>query len=38
MNLKFTKVRDVKSPERSGRNAGIDFFIPNVLGDLYEIK
>ena len=38
MNLKFTKVKDVKSPERSGRNAGIDFFIPNDLGDLYEIK
>ncbi len=25
----FTKTRDVKSPERTGLNAGIDFFIPN---------
>ena len=38
MNVEFAKVRDVKSPERSGKNAGIDFFIPNDLGELYEIK
>ena len=25
----FHKTRDVKSPERTGLNAGIDFFIPN---------
>ena len=25
----YTKTRDVKSPERNGLNAGIDFFIPN---------
>jgi len=25
----YTKIRDVKSPERTGLNAGIDFFIPN---------
>ena len=29
MKIFFTKVRDVKSPERTGKNAGIDFFIPN---------
>lgn len=29
MKINFTKVRDVKSPERFGLNAGIDFFIPN---------
>ena len=30
--LKFTKVRDVKSPERGTKNsAGIDFFVPNDL-------
>lgn len=27
--LKMTKVRDVKTPIRSGRDAGLDFFIPN---------
>lgn len=27
--LKFLKVKDVPSPERSGRNAGFDFFVPN---------
>jgi len=27
----FHKLRDVKSPERSGLNAGIDFFIPNDI-------
>ena len=39
--LKVFKTRDVKTPERSGRNAGFDFFIPNdidhdpVLGGFY---
>lgn len=33
--LKFTKVRDVKSPERgTAKSAGIDFFIPNDCGDI----
>ena len=27
--LKIFKIKDVKTPERKGRNAGIDFFIPN---------
>jgi dUTP pyrophosphatase len=27
--LKFSKVRDVKSPARSHESAGIDFYIPN---------
>ena len=32
--MKFSKVRDVKSPERgTGRAAGIDFFIPNDFKD-----
>lgn len=34
----FHKTRDVKSPERSGKNAGIDFFIPNDLEQSYEIE
>lgn len=33
--LRFTKVRDVKSPERgTAKSAGIDFFVPN---DFHEI-
>ena len=27
--LKILKLGDVKLPERTGRNAGFDFFIPN---------
>lgn len=27
--LKFRKRKDVKAPERKGRNAGFDFFVPN---------
>jgi len=27
--MKITKIKDVKTPQRSGRSAGIDFFIPN---------
>ena len=27
--LKLTRIKDVKLPERSGRNAGYDFFIPD---------
>ena len=27
--LQILKTKDVKTPERSGRNAGFDFFIPN---------
>lgn len=31
--MKYTKVRDVKSPERgTGKAAGIDFFVPNNVG------
>ncbi len=29
--LKLTRIRNVKLPERSGRNAGYDFFIPNDI-------
>lgn len=33
--LKFTKVRDVKSPERgTAKSAGIDFFVPNDCQDI----
>lgn len=27
--MKISKIKDVKTPQRSGRAAGIDFFIPN---------
>ena len=27
--LQITKIKDVKTPERTGKNAGFDFFIPN---------
>ena len=27
--LQILKIKDVKTPERSGRNAGFDFFVPN---------
>ena len=33
----FYKTRDVKSPERSGKNAGIDFFIPRDFADVYRL-
>lgn len=33
----FHKVGNVKSPERSGKNAGIDFFIPNDFVDVYHL-
>tara|TARA_Y100000593_G_scaffold15043_1_gene29099 strand:- start:9108 stop:9569 length:462 start_codon:yes stop_codon:yes gene_type:complete len=29
--LKVMKTRDVRYPERSGRNAGFDFFVPNDI-------
>lgn len=33
-NVQFTKIRDVKSPNRANTNdAGIDFFIPNYTED-----
>jgi dUTP pyrophosphatase len=38
VKLVFTRVRDVKRPERSGKNAGIDFFIPNDWNDQYYIR
>jgi|TARA_R100000479_G_scaffold172894_1_gene118045 dUTP pyrophosphatase len=34
----FHKTRDVKSPERSGKNAGYDFFIPNDWHKLWTIQ
>ena len=35
--MKFSKVRDVKSPERgTGKAAGIDFFMPNFGPDDHE--
>ena len=34
----FHKTRDVKSPERSGKNAGYDFFIPNDWHKLWTVK
>tara|TARA_R100000742_G_C4277910_1_gene100183 strand:+ start:470 stop:913 length:444 start_codon:yes stop_codon:yes gene_type:complete len=34
----FYKTRDVKSPERSGINAGIDFFIPEDFEDKYVLN
>lgn len=34
----FNKTRDVKSPERSGKNAGYDFFIPNDWHKLWTVK
>mgnify|MGYP000854013954 CR=1 FL=1 len=34
----FYKTKDVKSPERSGLNAGYDFFIPNDWHKLWTIK
>tara|TARA_Y100001938_G_scaffold130909_1_gene187383 strand:+ start:3485 stop:3952 length:468 start_codon:yes stop_codon:yes gene_type:complete len=39
--LKIFKIRDVKTPERSGRNAGFDFYVPfdiahdEILGGFY---
>lgn len=33
--LKISKVRDVKTPERTGRNAGFDFFVPNDFEETY---
>ena len=29
--LKIYKTKNVKTPERCGRNAGFDFFVPNVF-------
>jgi len=34
----FHKTRDVKSPERSGKNAGYDFFIPNDWHKIWTVK
>ena len=34
--LQILKVKNVKTPERSGRNAGFDFFIPNDFSE-YEL-
>ena len=34
----FHKVKDVKSPERSGKNAGYDFFIPNDWHKIWTLK
>ena len=34
--LKVHKVRDVKTPERSGLNAGFDFFVPNE--QMFNVK
>tara|TARA_Y100001938_G_C8093578_1_gene436665 strand:+ start:809 stop:1249 length:441 start_codon:yes stop_codon:yes gene_type:complete len=34
----FYKTKKVKSPERSGKNAGYDFFIPNDWHELWTIK
>ena len=31
--IKYIKTRDVKNPEREGRNAGIDLFVPNDLSE-----
>jgi len=31
MKIQYIKTRDVKNPERKGRNAGIDLFVPNDL-------
>jgi dUTP pyrophosphatase len=36
--ISFYKTRDVKSPERSGKNAGYDFFIPNDWYDYYKLS
>lgn len=30
--MKIVKTRKVKTPERAGKNAGIDFFVPSDLG------
>lgn len=40
MYLKYSKVRDVKSPNRAhvGQDAGLDFFIPNDFAENYELK
>ena len=35
MQLQVLKVRDVKTPERTGRNAGFDFFVPNDFEKTY---
>ena len=29
--LKIAKIRKVKTPERSGKNAGFDFFVPDTF-------
>tara|TARA_X000001388_G_C2230181_1_gene122833 strand:- start:1114 stop:1557 length:444 start_codon:yes stop_codon:yes gene_type:complete len=34
----FHKLREVKSPERSGKNAGIDFYIPEDFTDAYTLN
>jgi len=37
--IKFTKVRDVKSPVRShDTDSGIDFFIPSKIGHNYQYR
>lgn len=35
--IRFTKIRDVKSPERTEGNAGSDFFVPNNTEDFLEV-
>lgn len=36
MNIKFAKVRNVKSPQRRVGDAGIDMFIPNYSQELVD--
>tara|TARA_Y100001963_G_C6704052_1_gene410989 strand:+ start:110 stop:643 length:534 start_codon:yes stop_codon:yes gene_type:complete len=37
-NLKIYKIKKVKTPERDGKNAGFDFFIPSNFNDKKELK
>lgn len=37
--IKILKVRDVKTPTRANStDSGIDFFVPNILSSLWDIK